>query len=561
MVFCGSLLRSVMSPLCRASVLSLSLLACFLQVLSQGAVFRGAPQARSVFLRSKRANTFLVEEILQGNLERECYEEICSYEEAREYFENTARTKAFWNGYHGRDKCHPNPCLHGGSCTDKMGEFLCSCRPPYYGPTCELGGWGELGGGGTPATAPQLITSECPTEGPTACHQFCSLFFGSFSCSCAAGFKLQTDGQSCLPEVEFPCGRVSDKLTATGPICHHGNCPWQVSLVDSGGAELCGGVVLGRRSVLTAASCLFPGSGPDLRPSSLHIRAASAVLVSVQALFIHSRFRRDRRDDDLVLLQLARPLTFGPALSHLCLPTKDFSENVLMRSGRTGLAGGRPDGKTTSDPRSLVYVTLDECRSQLNVSHPISNKMFCMRIQNGGGRQNQGERHNDKQLQTGTERKVRALRSTNSHQSQNGGQGSPNGTLKSQNGAERHDEIEKHNGRRLQTETENQNRSAIQNGRQNPAEAGGGSRSEVSGGRCGLLPGTPVATAERGTVFLTGLLISPPADCGEPGERGGRGGRGLVFTKLSRYLAWISQRLKLAEDHMTSQVSQYPEER
>uniref|UniRef100_UPI003AACDC1F vitamin K-dependent protein Z-like n=1 Tax=Centroberyx gerrardi TaxID=166262 RepID=UPI003AACDC1F len=523
-----------------------------LQVLSQGAVFRGAPQARSVFLRSKRANSFLVEEILQGDLERECYEEMCSYEEAREYFENTAKTKAFWKNYHGRDKCHPNPCLHAGSCSDKSGDFLCSCIPPYYGPTCKLD------------------FSECPTEGPTACHQFCSLFFGSFSCSCAAGFKLQTDGQSCLPEVEFPCGRVSDKLTATGPICRHGNCPWQVSLVDSGGAELCGGVVLGRRSVLTAARCLFPGSGADLRPSSLHVRAASAVLVSVQALFIHSRFRRDRRDDDLVLLQLARPLTFGPALSHLCLPTKDFSENVLMRSGRTGLAGGRPDGRTTSDPRSLAYVTLDECRSQLNVSHPISNKMFCMRSQNGGGRQNQGERHNDKRLQTGTERQGRALRSTNSHQRQNGGQGSPNGTLesrngaqmsqngrqgqngtlKSQNGAERHDEIEKRNGRRLQTETENQNRSAIQNGRQNPSEAGGGSRSEVSGGWCGLLPGTPVATAERGTVFLTGLLISSPADCG-----------GLVFTKLSRYLAWIRQRLELAEDHMTSQVSQYPEER
>lgn len=35
---------------------------------------------------------FLVEEMLQGNLERECIEEICSYEEAREYFEDTAKT-------------------------------------------------------------------------------------------------------------------------------------------------------------------------------------------------------------------------------------------------------------------------------------------------------------------------------------------------------------------------------------------------------------------------------------------------------------------------------------
>lgn len=54
------------------------------------------PQASSAaFLRSKRANMYLVEEMLQGNLERECIEEICSYEEAREYFEDTAKTVSF----------------------------------------------------------------------------------------------------------------------------------------------------------------------------------------------------------------------------------------------------------------------------------------------------------------------------------------------------------------------------------------------------------------------------------------------------------------------------------
>jgi len=45
-----------------------------------------------VFLRPSRANSFFIEEILQGHLERECYEEYCSYEEAREYFEDTPKT-------------------------------------------------------------------------------------------------------------------------------------------------------------------------------------------------------------------------------------------------------------------------------------------------------------------------------------------------------------------------------------------------------------------------------------------------------------------------------------
>lgn len=41
--------------------------------------------------RAKRANSFL-EEIKQGNIERECNEERCSKEEAREAFENQEKT-------------------------------------------------------------------------------------------------------------------------------------------------------------------------------------------------------------------------------------------------------------------------------------------------------------------------------------------------------------------------------------------------------------------------------------------------------------------------------------
>lgn len=46
-------------------------------------------QGASVFLhRSRRAN-FMLEELRQGNLERECLEEKCSYEEAKEIFATT----------------------------------------------------------------------------------------------------------------------------------------------------------------------------------------------------------------------------------------------------------------------------------------------------------------------------------------------------------------------------------------------------------------------------------------------------------------------------------------
>lgn len=54
-------------------------------------VFLPADAAHSVLRRLRRANFFL-EEMKQGNIQRECREEVCTYEEAREAFENDEKT-------------------------------------------------------------------------------------------------------------------------------------------------------------------------------------------------------------------------------------------------------------------------------------------------------------------------------------------------------------------------------------------------------------------------------------------------------------------------------------
>ncbi|XP_068165664.1 protein Z, vitamin K-dependent plasma glycoprotein b [Antennarius striatus] len=484
----------IMSACCRASTLLFLLLSCFLHV--QGQVFQ-APRAHDMFLRSKRANMYLVEEILQGNLERECYEETCNYEEAREYFEDTEKTIAFWTVYYDGDQCEPNPCLNGGNCTDKVGGFQCFCSAPHYGQICELGT--PKDDRQTPSFSQTIRreVSECPTEGPTACHQLCMASYHHFTCSCMPGFKLHTDGRSCLPEVGYPCGRLPDSRNTT-PLCRDGKCPWQVSLLNSVGVELCGGVVLGRFSVLTSARCLFTGPGLDQKPSSFYVVTGDNMLFRVKAFYIHERFRTDHPDNDLSLLELASPLPFGPTLFHLCLPTKDFCENILMHSGKVGVTKRRGYGGT----HKLAYMTLDECRGQLNVSHPLSNKMFCMRrhSQPGGSRNVAPER----------------LR----------------GPVVNDNGT---------------TNATESGTGSVQ------PSSGVGPRSVAGSRPCGgPLPGTPMATLNHGTAFLTGLLMSSTADCDGGGE---------VFTKVSRYLRWIKPRLTAAEDHMTPQERQYPEHR
>ncbi|XP_034033811.1 transmembrane gamma-carboxyglutamic acid protein 3 [Thalassophryne amazonica] len=57
--------------------------------------FLNGRDANSVLRRFPRANGFL-EELRQGNIERECGEESCSFEEANEVFENKEKTMEFW---------------------------------------------------------------------------------------------------------------------------------------------------------------------------------------------------------------------------------------------------------------------------------------------------------------------------------------------------------------------------------------------------------------------------------------------------------------------------------
>ncbi|XP_028268283.1 transmembrane gamma-carboxyglutamic acid protein 2 [Parambassis ranga] len=55
--------------------------------------------AASFLSRSLLYNSWDFELVTPGDLERECKEELCSYEEAREIFEDDSLTAAFWDKY------------------------------------------------------------------------------------------------------------------------------------------------------------------------------------------------------------------------------------------------------------------------------------------------------------------------------------------------------------------------------------------------------------------------------------------------------------------------------
>ena len=36
------------------------------------------------------------------------------------------------------DECADNPCLYGGTCTDKVNDYLCGCPNGFTGKKCEI---------------------------------------------------------------------------------------------------------------------------------------------------------------------------------------------------------------------------------------------------------------------------------------------------------------------------------------------------------------------------------------------------------------------------------------
>ncbi|KAG7217086.1 hypothetical protein INR49_027626 [Caranx melampygus] len=134
---------------------------------STGAVFVSQQAAHTVLHRQRRYNSGKLEEVLQkDNLERECMEEVCSMEEAREVFEHDERTMEFWAGYIDGDQCKPPPCQNG--------ELTKQC---------------SLNNGG--------------------CSHFCVMQAEHPVCKCAFGYRLGSDKKSCEPTGSFSCGHVT----------------------------------------------------------------------------------------------------------------------------------------------------------------------------------------------------------------------------------------------------------------------------------------------------------------------------------------------------------------
>uniref|UniRef100_A0A5F8A349 Vitamin K-dependent protein C n=1 Tax=Macaca mulatta TaxID=9544 RepID=A0A5F8A349_MACMU len=320
-------------------------------------VFSSSERAHQVLRIRKRANSFL-EELRPSSLERECVEEICDFEEAKEIFQNVDDTLAFWSKH--VEVSFLNCSLDNGGCTHYCLEEV---------------GWRR--------------------------------------CSCAPGYKLGDDLLQCQPAVKFPCGRPwrriekkrshlkrrdtedqedqVDPRLIDGKMTRRGDSPWQVVLLDSKKKLACGAVLIHPSWVLTAAHCMEESKKLLVRLGEYDLRRWEKweLDLDIEEVFIHPNYTKSTTDNDIALLRLAQPATLSQTIVPICLPDSGLAERELTQAGQETLVTGwgyhSSREKEAKRNRTFILnfikipvVPRNECSEVM--SNMVSENMLCAGI-------------------------------------------------------------------------------------------------------------------------------------------------------------------------------------
>ncbi|XP_078266857.1 vitamin K-dependent protein C [Rhinoraja longicauda] len=340
---------------------------------SSHSVFLPEREATEVLRIRKRANG-LLEEFKAGDLERECNEEICEFEEVREIFRATNTSLIFWNQYVDGDQCKETPCANNATCQDLIGSYRCHCPNEFDGPRCQY----------------ELVATNC-TDHYGYCAHNCQEIpdINRRECSCVKDYILSDNGYSCTPQEEYSCGLIKgekiDPRITGGSVVKKGSSPWQVLLMDASGRFICGGVLIHRFWILTAAHCVNQGKRFKviLGEHNRTVIENTEDIIVIHNVRIHPNFSRRTMDNDIALLQLSQAAIFTNYTLPICLPIQMMAEEKLLIPNTqvtvTGW-GAMDENDDRIRPSTLLYIDVklvshNKCKDKLG--HNLTHNMIC----------------------------------------------------------------------------------------------------------------------------------------------------------------------------------------
>lgn len=180
--------------------------------------------------------------------------------------------------------------------------------------------------------------------------------------------------------------------------------PFIVSLTRRGG-HFCGATILNERWLLTAAHCICNGLNQFMKPHhisgivGLHSISeyqknqftSNSVEIDFQRIVVHDGYSCTKIQDDIALLQMAKPLSLGSNVKPVCLASKSFLDNSLAVVSGWGWTNEDLSEGIRSDALRKASVQIwnnKECESSFHehgrTDYKILDTQMCAGFKNGG---------------------------------------------------------------------------------------------------------------------------------------------------------------------------------
>ncbi|XP_049809526.1 trypsin alpha-3-like [Schistocerca nitens] len=163
--------------------------------------------------------------------------------------------------------------------------------------------------------------------------------------------------------------------------------PWQVS-VQTGGSHYCGGSIISKSWVLTAAHCIHVSKSYQIRAGTADLKQGQ--LYSVVRKTIHERYNVLAYDCDVAVLKIRGQFKLGDKVKIVRLATSRPQEGAsVLVSGW----GATSEGGSTSNfllSTTVKVVSVYDCR-RCYPSVGLTNTMMCAGVPAGGKDSCQGD--------------------------------------------------------------------------------------------------------------------------------------------------------------------------